>query len=552
MHRFKKFLLQVFSTRAASIICFIVAIFGKLSLLKYYYILDNDRIYQVIAARNWLRSLGFTINSVHVNNLSREVFEPLHGYPTGYSALLVPLFSIFHDFEIACLFLDFLSGFLFLIVLRNLLVIIEIPIYLINYSILFFGFTIPVYITYSTPTDLLSLAMCLLSLYLCIRFSGNTNRFILYGLMMGIVNVLLGTLRYMYVPILFVLPLFLIWNGYRKYNKALSYAGWICLIVTVTGILYLSGGLLRIAELFLSGKSYSGNSTHVYEASKGLYPENLLQFYPFASEAFINTNFVCTQLAIRTLKDFTWWISLLRIVCLPLQVAFLFFVLIFIYRRKGLATEPRAIFITVGGMLCIILIAVLFYLSFTKPGYVPPPVDRYWTYIGEGRYYAFVHIFLYTTFLLWWVFAERSGFKLIRKVAICLFLLFTGTDLLHGIRYVGKITYQYRLENPKYVHFDSTRNFIRSQIAAYKMGDVVVTSMHGAPAGYAILDGGKTMFNIDEIIKGEFNSDQPTILIAVIEKRRIKHFTHFLKKKGTSLICIIGDFYLYAYYVNPH
>jgi hypothetical protein len=197
--------IEKLSKPQASVICFVVAGFAKLSLIKYYHIVSNDRVYQIIAAKNWLKGLGFSINSVHVDDLSKEILEPLHGYPIGYSALLLPLSTFFDSLETASFYIDLISGILFLIVIRKILVQLKIPGYLVNYSILFHGFTLPIYIVQATPTDLLSATLCLLNVSLSISLIQKCKNAFAYGLLIGAIGILLGLLRYMYVPVLFIL-----------------------------------------------------------------------------------------------------------------------------------------------------------------------------------------------------------------------------------------------------------------------------------------------------------------------------------------------------------
>jgi hypothetical protein len=81
--------------------------------------------------------------------------------------------------------------------------------------------------------------------------------------------------------------------------------------------------------------------------------------------------------------------------------------------------------------------------------------------------------------------------------------------------------------------------------------DVVVASAHATAVGYSILSGGKGMFVVDELNAGEIRSDKPTILLAVFEKTRIKHFQNFLSREHIHLIKVVEDLYIYSYSVNP-
>jgi hypothetical protein len=141
--------------------------------------------------------------------------------------------------------------------------------------------------TISKPTDLLACAGLLYAGLLFMRFLTDGSLSRNYGCYIGIAVMIPVAFRYMYLSCIWVIPVVLLWLGYRNKDKRLSTGGVYTLLLAAA---------LSVAG-FLAQKSIVGSAAYIVQTEKGFFPENLLMLYPFIADAFFDINFIQQQIS---------------------------------------------------------------------------------------------------------------------------------------------------------------------------------------------------------------------------------------------------------------
>jgi len=529
------FLKNFFSRKDVSVICFILAIVIKTLLVFYFQQTDSDKLYQVMAGKNLIEGHGLTIKQVHVSNLSKETYEPLVGWPPGYSVLFAIIYSAIHNVDASCFILDIICFIPFFFALRKLLKQLQFPDYLINLLILFNGCLITFYIAQSTPTDFLTLLLTVFVCSLSIALY-REEKPVLKGILLGVFNAMTAWFRYIYIPISFVIPGVLLWNGwFKKDKKLLAYGAYTMALALLSSI-----ALLSLQE------------PYTVPTEKGIFWSNLMYLDPVLFSAFTDLNFFLMQLSHLTGLSYTTCVRMLQRINMVPFLILLVWLFYYSFKRKWIASGVWQLFIIIGGLTAISIFSVLAILSVRYSMYFPLPAVAFWTYVGEDRYFIFIHLFI-VIITARWLFMNAAPAVGIRKWAQRLFLFLCSVVILHGVYYLAK-NFTFDRRNFSYeVEQKRMNQYIDSAIRENKKNniDVVVTSSYTFPHK-AVLMGAKGLIVPSELNAKEIYADRPTKIIAVLVSQQIPFFSPFLKREGIKLETKIGGFYFYSYYVTPN
>src|SRR5690349_24615710 len=124
------FLKKLFSRKDVSVICFSLAIVIKILLFFYYQQTVDDKLAQAVAGKNLAEGHGLTIKHVHVSNLSKEIYEPLVGWPPAYSVVFAIIYSLCKNLDVSIFIIEIICAILFFILLRKILRQLNFPEYL--------------------------------------------------------------------------------------------------------------------------------------------------------------------------------------------------------------------------------------------------------------------------------------------------------------------------------------------------------------------------------------------------------------------------------------
>jgi hypothetical protein len=528
------FLKKLFSRKDVSVICFSLAIVIKILLFFYFQQIDVDKLSQAMAGKNLAEGHGLTIKQVHVSNLSTEIYERLVGWPPAYSVLFAIIYSLFKDLDVSCFIIDIICIILFFILLRKFLRQLNFPDYLINLLVLFNGCAITYYIEKSTPTDFLTLMLFVYNCYLTIKVF-TQRKPVLQGILLGVFNALLAWFRYMYIPVIFVIPCVLLWNGLLKKDRKLLLYGTYTMALALLGVI----ALLSFQEPFVPA------------TEKGIFWSNLLHLDPVLFSSFMNLKFFLVQLSHQTGLSYLTCARILRWINM---VPFLILLILLFYsslKRKWLAANTWQVFMTIGTLTGICIFLVLALLSLTHNAHYPL-MSVFWTYVSEDRYFVILQFFI-VILTVRWLFINTTAVFSLKKWIQGLFLFLFTINILHGIYFLAKnFTFDKRnftylaTQNRKIQYID---NIIREN--KKKNTDVVVAGDFSM-VNRSVLMGAKGLFVPSELNEKEMYADKPTKVIAVVNSLQLPFYKPFFKKEGVMLETQIGTFYFYSYYVKPN
>jgi hypothetical protein len=532
-----------FSRKDVSVICFILAITVKLLLVFYYQQIDDDKLFQAMAGKNLAEGHGLTIKQVHAGNLSKDIYDPFVGWPPGYSILVAIIYTFVKNVDICCSIIDVICIILYFILLRKLLRQLEFPDYLINLLTLFNGFAITSYIMHSSPTDFLTLVIVAYNCYLSIELF-RQKKPVWQVVLLGFFNILPAWFRYMYIPVTFIIPAFLLWNGWLKKDRKILLSGAYIMVLAFLGIITL----LSIQVPFSKPVSYIAPLTE-----KGIFWSNLLFLSPVLYSAFMDMEFLTVQLSHLTGLSFT---TCARIFQWTNIVPFLFLLASLFYssfKRKWLATNNWQLFTTIGTLISICTLLVLASLSLTHSPYYPPPSTTFWSYIAEDRYFIFVQFFI-VILATKWLFMDGNATFNFKKWVRSLFLFAFSAGILHGTYFVIKnVTFGKRDFGDMVVQRNML-HYIDNVIAENKKKnlDVVVAGLSSL-TNRSVLMGEKGLFELAELNTKDIYADKPTKLILIIKNPHQSSF-HWpiFRKEDQKPDTTIGPYHFFSYYINSN
>lgn len=525
---------KVFSRKDVSVICFSLAIVIKILLIFYFLQIDCDKLFQAMAGKNLAGGHGLTIKQVHVSNLSKENYEPLVGWPPAYSVFFAVIYSFVKDLDVSTFIIDIICVILFFVLLRKLLRQLQFPDYLINLLILFNGCAITPYIEGSTPTDLLTLMLFVYNCSLTIKLF-TQKKPVLPGILLGFSNILLAWFRYMYIPVTFIIPCVLLWNGWLKKDRKLLLYGTYSMVLALVGVFIL----LSLQEPYLA------------PTEKGIYWSNLLLLDPVLFSSFMNLKFFLVQVSHLTGLSYQTCTSILRWINLVPFLILLGSLLYTSFKRKWLAGNAWQVFITTGTLTGIGIFLVLALLSLTHNAHYPPPMVVFWTYICEDRYFIILQ-FIIVLLTARWLFMNATAVFSFKKWAQGLLLFLFTIEILHGVYFLAKnFTFDKRnftymvTQNRMIQYIDNTiKDNKKLNTDVVVAGDLSMTNR-------SVLMGGKGLFNPSELNEKEIVAEKPTRILAVVDSLQLPCYKPFLKKEGIKFETRIGTYYFYSYSVKP-
>jgi hypothetical protein len=509
-------------------ISLIISVIIKFIIHHHYFVFEWDKLMQIMGGINFFEGNGFTVSSVDPNDFSNPILIPLTGWPPGYSFCIGLLNLFFKDLKTSALLIDFLSISLFFVTARNILINLKIKYWVICLLMLSFSVQLKNYIFFSNATDLLSASLCLYSCFLASKLIANPTINILK---LSIVNSLPLLFRYMYFPIVFIIPFYLIWNGKKHFNSLFQKG----LIVFLTSALIVSG--LILFEIF-----YKGKALFISQADSGFFPSNLKFIYPFIAEAFINIDLTSQILEKLFGIKYILWINFFKIFSVVTSLFLIVFLLFFYTKTKFLSKKFSTSFVQLNSIYSISILFLLVYLTITVDKEYP--LGRIWTFMAESRYYLYITLSLP---LLATFFAFKSNkFKLIQF----LFILTLLYQLSHGLYFTIK---QQLFNSQEYSKegFVEMVEFITDEVPKLMRDSHIVVYGTDVNFGYiANTSGGTGFFDTRFILTNQIKASAPTIVIIVIVEDQIPLFKNFINDERAKFLYSSGEFYSYGLFLN--
>ncbi|HEY0355054.1 MAG TPA: hypothetical protein VGC29_02550, partial [Flavisolibacter sp.] len=279
MHNYFHSIQGFLSNRRVGISILFLAIACRLIQLLFFFNIRVDASYQAIASLNMVNGHGISLSSASPSNLSHTIYEPLIKWPPGFSLLLAPFYLLFGNYLYAAMALHAIAAIALILFSRGILKLLNTPIYLVNIFTLLTGVFIYSYYII-TSTDAIGVSFFIAAIYFFISLVRSQEKWARD--LPGITVCLLacGLLKYLYIPVVMILPMMLWFRGWINKNLLLKKAGIYSGLITLLGVLAMLGF-----------QEYSGGSpVYIHEPERGFFPGNLLSFHPFTITSFIDNN----------------------------------------------------------------------------------------------------------------------------------------------------------------------------------------------------------------------------------------------------------------------
>ncbi len=440
MNRWTQKLLQILSWRSTGFTIIALVTLCRALQLVYFFNTRNDMTFQVLGAENLLNGHGINSATVLSSDLSQTIYQPLTQWPPGYSILFIPFYLLLgKSYIAAALTLSILCAIILIFVSRSVLKLLEVPYPFINLFTLLSGFF--GYSFYTKPcTDAIGITFLLVAIYFLLKLISSKGSSFKNATGLAGSLLLAGFIKYLFVPVIFLIPAFVIIKGVAVNSQRLK----------KTGSVVFTFLFLVFTCFFLYQRSVSGSVAYIKEPERGFFPENLNATFPVITNSFIKTDSI-EQLMPGQMNTGAplliafQWISLLIFGILLVHA-------IRILIRSRLKHLPLQDDLFLAGVfVSFVIIAILVTLSLTvaKELY---DFGVTWTYVEEARYYGIItvllHIGVFTMYPAY-ISRRKKWLKFLFPVLLLLMtpeatrgILFSANRILH----VNKETYGWQYE----------------------------------------------------------------------------------------------------------
>ena len=411
--------------KSTSIFIFCIAVLAKIIQQIYFFVPTLDRACQLVLAKNFMNGNGLTINKLLPDGIT-EIFIPVSSWPPGYPVLVGGLSFILHISILnAAIVFDCISITLIIYFSRQILLTINCQLKWVNLYTILIGFFLFDF-SQLPATDLNALAFYLWghTLTLQIIKKGGIKTPLL--ILLILINFIPLSLKYLYAPLIFIPPVYLLWLGFKMKNIPLRRIG----------LQFTFGTLLLTVGLFAFQRIYTGNTVYVTESITGFFFSNLHNFYYIIISSFTNIVFDYSFLQRFHIIKFgeyyfvIWWANLI------LSIILIYYFVKTFNKKTVSGFSLKFHYITIGSLTCII---TLFELILLSVRYLIKTKSETWTYIQEARYMAFIVVFLQQVYFIYiydnWATLKSKLLKL-SGYAIAFFLFL---EFIHGIYFTFKI-----------------------------------------------------------------------------------------------------------------
>lgn len=539
MATIKSKLRYVLTDKRVSLLIVGLAILARVLHILYFFSIHNDLELQVLATHSLVNGHGVTIEKVLPSDLSTITYDPLIKWPPGYSYILAPFYRLFeHDILLSGLALRILAAINLILMGRYILRTLDIPIHLINIYTILTGFFI--YFFYNVDTsDTIAVSLFTIPLGLLLSLL-KTNRHIILKTTGIVISLFFcAALKYMFMPVVFIIPLFLILKGFADSNAVMKKAGAISFFAL----------LLSIGALLVWQKYTSGSATYILATGRGFFPENLRDAFPFIPGSFMRPGTL--PLLFPGNPQFSHLtFQFYKLLHVPLFAILLIFMVRRIQQR-GFRQLPLkdsfyylVFFLSVGLLLLLIMLSLVVEKETWEGGI-------FWTYVSEERYYGLINILLHLVVIVVFNSYKNSPKKFPRLIAYLLVLLMLP-EMFRGVifttnRILALNSEQYNWQHTK-IAANYSAEFIRKQKELYPGKKIVVA---GPP--FFMDKNAAVLYDINAINNlHQLNTREPVLLIVILREKDLPRFRSFLSENGKEPVGRIYDAYFFNHVVMPH
>ncbi|MGC4035537.1 MAG: hypothetical protein QM764_06210 [Chitinophagaceae bacterium] len=529
---------QIFSHKYASVICVLFALLNRTGFAIFASKIGRDEQLQLTMTHNLLAGRGFALIKYFSTDLSTPVKDYTLHFPPGFSMAVIPLLKVFNNNQFAaCAAFDVLAGIFFVLIIRSLCKKLQFPLYFTNIITVVAGVVQHLIFLESASSDMLSLDFILGGMVISIGVIENSRKRNYLNIAgYGLVFFMPAFLRYMYIPFAPFFPALIFLAGIvRKNNRIRSTGLWLTL--TTVGYLLL---------LLLWMKAVP--SELILPTERGFFPSQLfsLSWPPFFVASFINIDFVAMRM--QNFFNVFYGISYYSLLFCNIFLLPLFLVTTrFFYRVKKFS-----FFLVAGWATSWLIIIELAFLTVTNKPQVSPYGS--WNYIDEGRYYAFVNVFL-LLFVFMLASLQSVSKNLFIKIFLVVSLTLISVETLHGIYFNAKLPFRYREMRSILARGEYAQKYFESLLKKVKEEndgrDIFVVSPDSYYVNYAATKEIKSIYDPLKLNERAIQPSQKSILLFVVDKLYKDQYQNYIEKKNPRLLQVVGDTYFYEEELVP-
>lgn len=541
-----KKLMQIFESRYASISCMIFAFINRVIFETLYASIGMDARLQITFAKNFLEGKGMGVTKYFSTDLNHPIFDTTQHFPPGFSFAVIPFLQLFHNEYSAMFAFDIVNIFIFLFAIRMLSKNVGLPTGMSNILMLTAGCSQYAFFIIGSCTDLISLTLVLLNLSFLIKIMSRQSLLKPIAILVyGFFFFLPFFFRYMYLPVSLLFPAMIYMWGV-VYKKADLKRNGLLLLIAVSFFILLM--------MFLSFY-FSGNFLHVTKTERGIFFDQLVQYYPFIPASFVNLDFLSQLIVKLGHITYTDAFELIKLANILLFLFLLFRFIRFLILLKKQQPTRASLFIVNGSLISLCILSVLTYFSLTYKSQIWGSIQL-WNYNNESRYFAFIYIFLPFVLLLCLSVYKATFKKILFKGLIFggLFLLFL--EIIHGIYYNVKIISKQKdiieiknhIAEVDYWQFPSMLETLAKE---YPQQPILVSACNPMLLNIASQMGYKTIFDYANLNKVNLRVNKKSLLLFPLQEDDTSLMREYLQKKKPLLIKKVGNTSFYLEQINP-
>jgi hypothetical protein len=536
---------NLLSNKKWTVVIVIISVLSRILQLLYFFNIRQDMSLQVIATKNFVAGHGITVDTVNPGDLSTIIYTPLIKWPPGFSIILSPFYLLTGgNYLYAGLLLSITAAIVLIIYCRKILAILDTPLYLVNFYTLIAGFFIYFFYLIAS-SDAVMVSIFSIAVYYMLLLLKSQAGLLRKTIIISICLFICAGIKYLFVPVVFIIPLFLILKGSIDKITTLKKAG----VISFVLLLLFIGGML------LWQKNNSGAVGYITEPGRGFFPDHLVSSHPFVPGSIIRTE----TISLLFNNNQVLLVILLRIFQL-LQILFIVYSLIYLFRSvqkngiKNMGLQGCFFITSFLVSFCIAFILTILSLSVQSETWGDGSL---WTYVQDQRYYAVPNILIQLCLFSSYNYFKKQMKKPTRYFYYLAFLLLVVEMGRGAIFDVNRIK-----------EFKSSTFSWQEEYKFQKFADSLITEQKkkNHRARFAVA-GSTPYFNIRVSIYSHIpqmdkttmindlstlNSKEPVILLVVIQNKFQHYYQPFLNSKNKRLAGTSGELSFYFTNVTPH
>ena len=424
-----------FSKRSVGLFIIFLAVVHRIINVLFVSYYGRDKLFLVLQSKSLLEGKGLGVPQYFTTDAVSPVYDFTPLWPPGYPIMLAPFLKLFnYNIYWATTTLDVIVCVALIVIIRKICGQIGFSAAATNIMTLIIGCFEYTFINESLPTDTISLVLFLFGFSLVLKTVMTPSFSVGRMMMVSFILFLPGFFRYNYPAVTFSLIAAVLFIAYLKGDVLIKKKGWLLFGFT----------LLFTLAFFIIMSSVTGHAGYATVTERGLYPDNIVHWFPVVPSSFINIAFLTSQLIKFTGISFDTLMQLLEIINVIAIAALLFIFFKNIFRKKIFHDlTPFRLFMITGGAASLGLFILLGYMSLTYR--VQTGISNNWNYVYEPRYFAFAVVFLQLLFIgTYLVFYKPVFLKyvLLKIIGwICLFLLVV--EISHNIYFHTKVGFNF-------------------------------------------------------------------------------------------------------------